>query len=123
MKKKKTSPPANEILLNPLTNYTDDLHAAFTDWTNYPAPYFMLEKVLKPANDLRIPVLFDKYGSMLNNHFAPNEEFNAMPLNLPAVEQQSALGKYAILDSVTFLYNPKLPGVIMTSAEVNFFEG
>jgi hypothetical protein len=115
-------PPANEILLNPLTNYTDDLHAAFTDWTNYPAPYFMLEKVLKPANDLRIPVLFDKYGSMLNNHFEPNEEFNAMPLNLPAVEQQAALGKYAILDSVTFLYNPKLPGVIMTSAEVNFLK-
>ena len=113
-------PSGNDILLHPLANYTDDLHAAFADWTNYPAPYFVLEKVLKPANDLRIPVLFDKYGSMLNNHFVPNKEFNAMPLNLSSVEQQAGVGKYAILDSVTFLYNPKLPGVIMTSAEVNF---
>ena len=115
-------PSANDILLNPLANYTDDLHAAFADWTNYPAPYFMLEKVLKPVNDLRIPVLFDKYGSMQNNHFVPNEEFNAMPLNLTNIEQQAGLGKYAILDSVTFLYNSKLPGVVMTSAEVNFLK-
>jgi hypothetical protein len=115
-------PGANDILLHPLTTYTDDLHAAFTDWTNYPAPYFMLEKILKPANDLRIPVLFDKYGSMVNNQFHPNEEFNAMPLNLPRVEQQAVLGSYAILDSATFLYNSKLPGVIMTSAEVNFLK-
>jgi hypothetical protein len=115
-------PAANDILLYPLATYTDDLHAAFTDWTNYPAPYFMLEKVLKPANDLRIPVLFDKYGSMLNNQFYPNTEFNAMPLNLLRVEQQAVLGNYAILDSTTFLYNSKLPGVIMTSSEVSFLK-
>jgi hypothetical protein len=115
-------PAANDILLYPLATYTDDLHAAFTDWTNYPAPYFMLEKTLKPANDLRIPVLFDKYGSMLNNQFYPNKEFNAMPLDLSRVEQQAKLGNYAILDSATFLYNSKLPGVVMTSSEVSFLK-
>jgi hypothetical protein len=115
-------PGDDDIVLHPLTTYADDVHAAFADWTNYPAPYFMLEKILKPSNDLRIPVLFDKYGSMVNNQFYPNKEFNAMPLNLPRVEQQAVLGNYAILDSTTFLYNSKLPGVIMTSSEVNFLK-
>ena len=115
-------PSRDDILLTPLVSYTDDLHAAFSDWTNYPAPYFMLEKVLKPANDLRMPVLFDKYGSMKNNQFTPNESYNALPLDIPRVEQQASLGKYAIVDSVTFLYNSKLPGVVMTVAEVNFLK-
>src|SRR3990170_3062716 len=116
------TPSKDDILLAPLANYTDDLHAAFADWTNYPAPYFMLEKVLKPANDLRIPVLFDKFGSLINNQFYPNAEFRAMPLDLPRVEQQAALGKHASIDSATFLYNSKLPGVVMTVAEVNFLK-
>jgi hypothetical protein len=76
------NPETNDVLLTPLTNYTDDLRAAFTDWINYPAPYFMLEEVLKPANDLRIPVLFDKFGSEINNQFVANTEYNALPLNL-----------------------------------------
>jgi hypothetical protein len=116
------TPSRDDILLTPLVSYTDDLHAAFTDWTNYPAPYFMLEEVLKPSNDLRIPVLFDKFGTLKNNQFSPNEEFHAMPLDLPRVEQQAALGKYAIIDSTTFLFNSKLPGVVMTVAEVNFLK-
>ncbi|MEO7990678.1 MAG: SusD/RagB family nutrient-binding outer membrane lipoprotein [Chryseolinea sp.] len=115
-------PSTDDILLTPLVDYVDDLHAAFTDWTNYPAPYFMLEEVLKPANDLRIPVLFDKYGSQINNQFSPNTEFKAMPLTLSRIEQQAVLGMYAIIDSTTFLYNAKLPGVIMTAAEVNFLK-
>lgn len=116
------NPSTSDILLAPLSNYTDDLHAAFADWTNYPAPYFMLEEVLKPAEDPRIPVMFDKFGSELNNQFTPNETFNAMPLDLPRVEQQAVLGKYAIIDSTTFLYNSNLPGVIMTASEVNFLK-
>ncbi len=115
-------PSKDDILLSPLVNYTDDLHAAFADWTNYPAPYFMLETVLKPANDLRIPVLFDKFGTTKDNHFSSNEGYEAMPLGLSRVEQQAVLGKYAIVDSTTFLYNSKLPGVVMTVAEVNFLK-
>ncbi|MBA4053075.1 MAG: SusD/RagB family nutrient-binding outer membrane lipoprotein [Marivirga sp.] len=115
-------PSTSDILLTPLESYTDDLHAAFADWTNYPAPYFMLEEVLKPSRDPRIPVLFDKFGTDLNNQFSPNEEYRAMPLNLSRVEQQAAIGKYAIIDSTTFLYNSNLPGVVMTTAEVNFLK-
>lgn len=115
-------PATDDVLLTPLSNYTDDLHAAFADWTNYSAPYFMLEEVLKPTNDLRIPVLFDKFGSESNNQFISNTEYKAMPLNLSRVEQQAALGKYAIVDSTTFLYNSKLPGVVLTTSEVNFLK-
>lgn len=110
----------DDVLLAPAKTYTDDLHAAFNDWINFPAPYFMLEKVLKPANDLRIPVLFDKYGSIVNNQFVQNPSYNALPLNVSRTDQQSLLTKHAILDSTTFLYNTRLPGIVMTVAEVNF---
>ncbi|HEY9044459.1 MAG TPA: SusD/RagB family nutrient-binding outer membrane lipoprotein [Ohtaekwangia sp.] len=113
-------PTEDDVLLQPLTNYTDDLHAAFTDWTNYPAPYFMLEQVLKPWNDPRIPVLFDKYGQTINGEFIPNKEYNGMPTNESLIEQQLGLQSYAIIDSATFLYNSKLPGVVMTTSEVGF---
>jgi hypothetical protein len=115
-------PDDDDILLQPLTNYSDDLHIAFTDWTNYPTPYFMLEEVLKPVQDLRIPVLYDKYGQTMNGQFMANADYNAMPVTYSQTEQQLNLEKFAILDSGTFLYNSKLPGVLMTASEVNFLK-
>ncbi|MFD0998954.1 SusD/RagB family nutrient-binding outer membrane lipoprotein [Ohtaekwangia kribbensis] len=115
-------PDNDDVLLQPLVNYTDDLHIAFTDWTNYPAPYFMLEEVLKPVEDLRIPVLYDKYGQTMNGQFVPNSGYNSMPITYSQTEQQINLEKFAILDSGTFLYNSKLPGVLMTASEVNFLK-
>lgn len=114
--------PADDVLLQPLSDYTADLHDAFKDWTNFPAPYFMLEQVLTPANDPRIPVLFDKYGKVINNQFVPNSEYRGMPLDLTKTDQELNLGTYAILDSSTFLYNSKLPGIVITVAEVNFLK-
>lgn len=116
------NPGHDDVLLAPLTDYTGNLHDAFTDWTNYPAPYFMLENVLKPADDLRIPVLFDKYGSVVDNQFVQNTDYKALPLNLSRIDQQAVLTQYAVLDSTTFLYNNKLPGVLMTASEVNFLK-
>jgi hypothetical protein len=115
-------PDDDDVLLQPLTNYTDDLHIAFTDWTNYPAPYFMLEEVLKPVQDLRIPILYDKYGQTLNGQFMANTDYHGMPVTYTQTEQQVNLEKFAILDSATFLYNSKLPGVVMTASEVNFLK-
>lgn len=115
-------PDNDDVLLQPLTDYIDDLHIAFTDWTNYPAPYFMLEKVLKPEQDPRIPVLYDKYGQTMNGQFMPNAGYNGMPVAYSQIEQQINLEKFAILDSGTFLYNSKLPGVLMTASEVNFLK-
>lgn len=114
------SPAHHDVLLAPVTTNTDDLHAAFADWTNYPAPYYALEKVLKPAGDLRIPVLYDKYGATINNQFVQNSDYSAMPLDLSRTDQQAELSQFAVIDSTTFLYNSKLPGMVMTVSEVNF---
>lgn len=110
----------DDVLLTPLITYTDDLHAAFSDWTNYPAPYYLLEKVMKPVDDPRIPVMFDKYGSYTGTTFIANGEYRGMPWDADRIQQQSDLGKYAILDSATFLLNNQLPGVVMTASEVDF---
>jgi len=110
------------ILLAPLTNYIDNLNNALTEVGSFSAPEFMLEQVLKPANDPRIEVLFDKYGRTVNNIFVPNTEFKAMPLNLGSEAQTQTRENYAILDSATFLFNDNLPGVVMTASEVNLLK-
>jgi hypothetical protein len=110
------------ILLAPLTNYTNTLNSALTEINSQSAPYYLLEEVLKPANDPRIPVLFDKYGSNVNGQFVQNEEFKAMPMNLGPEEQTQNIVNYAIVDSATFLNNSNLPGIVMTAAEVNFLK-
>lgn len=116
------SPSQSDVLLQPLTNYTDDLHNAFTELTNYSAPGYLLNEVMKPAADPRIPAMFDKYGRTVNDVFTPNSGYNGLPATMPLDQQQINLGNYAILDSATFLYNSKLPGVVMTAAEVNFLK-
>ncbi len=113
-------PVIDDVLLQPLADYTDDLHSAFADWTNYPAPFYLLEEVLKPTDDPRIPVLFDKYGKTVGVTFVPNENFTALSLDKTLIEQQQELGEHAIIDSSTYLFNSKIPGVVMTSSEVNF---
>jgi hypothetical protein len=112
----------DDVLLKPLNDYTEDLHNAFTDWTNYPAPYFLVEQVLKPANDPRLKVLFDKYGKISGSVFEPNIAYHGMPQLISTIDQQKNLGNYSVIDSITFMYNSKLPGVVMTSAEVNFLK-
>jgi hypothetical protein len=112
----------NDVLLHPVTTYIYDLHEAFNDWTNFSAPYYALEFVLKPANDLRIPVLYDRYGSSKNGSFIANKEYNAMPLTFSRNDQKESIEQYAILDSVTFLFNSKLPGIVITSSEVSFLK-
>jgi hypothetical protein len=116
------SPGIDDVLLYPLATYSDDLHQAFLDWLNYSAPYYALENVLKPANDLRIPVLYDKYGVTENASFIQNDTYNGLPLTMPMNDQKENLEHYAILDSVTFLMNSKLPGVVFTASEVNFLK-
>ncbi|MFT2008478.1 SusD/RagB family nutrient-binding outer membrane lipoprotein [Pontibacter sp. 13R65] len=113
---------SHNILLAPLTNYTDNLNNALTEINSFSAPEYMLETVLKPANDPRIDVLFDKYGRTVNGNFVPNPEFKAMPMSLGAEEQVQRREEFAILDSATFLNNTSLPGIVMTAAEVNFLK-
>lgn len=116
------NPKQADVLLEPLTNYTDDLHNAFAELTNFSAPEYLLNQVMKPADDPRIPALFDKYGRTVNDIFVPNSDYNGLVVNMPVDQQQINIGKYAILDSATFLYNSKLPGIVITAPEVNFLK-
>lgn len=116
------TPKETDVLLQPLTNFTGDLHNAFAELTNYSAPEFLLDKVMKPADDPRIPVMFDKYGRTVSDVFIPNTDYNGLTVNMPMEQQQINIGNYAILDSATFLYNNKLPGVVITAPEVNFLK-
>ena len=116
------NPKETDVLLEPLTNYTDDLHNAFAELTNFSAPEYLLNQVMKPANDPRIPAMFDKYGQTVNDVFIPNSNYNGLVVNMPIDQQQIHIGKFAILDSATFLYNSKLPGIVITAPEVNFLK-
>jgi hypothetical protein len=116
------SPQSADILLQPLTNFTDNLNNALTELNNYSAPRYMLNSVMKPSGDPRIPVMFDKFGRTVNSIFIPNTDYNGLPVNMTAEQQQQNIGNYAMVDSATFLLNSKLPGIVMTAAEVNFLK-
>jgi len=103
------------VLLNPMTDYKDNLRDALNDLGSMYATPYLLNTVLKPANDPRIEAIYDKNS---------NATFNAMPLDIPNNEQSANItaNKYAVLDSTTFLFNPQLPGVVFTAAETNFLK-
>jgi hypothetical protein len=111
---------SQNILLAPILTYTDFMRNAVTELTSHIAPEFLVDDVLKPSGDPRIRVLFDKNVS----GGVQNADYFSMPATATATEQETniAAGKYAVLDSTTFLFNTKFPGIIITSAEVNFIK-
>jgi hypothetical protein len=119
------SPIASDILLQPLTTSTSDLHDAFFEGSWYATDY-MLNTVMVPANDPRIPVIYDKYGRTVKINgkdvFVPNLTYKAMPITFSTTEQDLSFPDYAVLDSATFLFNRKLPGIVITASEVNLLK-
>ncbi|WP_026994198.1 SusD/RagB family nutrient-binding outer membrane lipoprotein [Flectobacillus major] len=116
---------AQNALLNPVTTYIDNLRNAFYESNNHLGASYLLEKVLKPANDPRIAVIYDKSGVQgANGKWIPNADYYSLPLDLNSNDQATNIGngKYAVLDSATFVYNSKIPGVIFTSAETHFLK-
>lgn len=111
---------AHNVLLSPLTTYKDFLRNALTELNSHLAPEFLLDGVLKPSGDPRIRVLFDKNVSKTG----PNPDYYSMPSNVNSTVQEQGIadGKYAVLDSSTYLLNTALPGIVITSAEVNFLK-
>jgi len=116
------NPSSEDVLLQPLTTYNDNLTAALTELPSHYAPDFMLNDLMAPSEDPRLPVLFDKYGRTVDGEFVQNEEFQAMPVTFTAGQQETEFANYAIIDSTTFLQNPALPGILMTASEVNFLK-
>ncbi|RNL82589.1 SusD/RagB family nutrient-binding outer membrane lipoprotein [Sinomicrobium pectinilyticum] len=115
-------PAASDVLLQPVTTYQDDLTSALTELPSHYAPDYMLNTVMLPAEDPRIPIMFDKYGRTEDDEFIPNEEYKAMPITFTATQQEQQNRNYSILDSITFIQNPDLPGIVITAPEVNFLK-
>ncbi|SER40169.1 SusD/RagB family nutrient-binding outer membrane lipoprotein [Pedobacter rhizosphaerae] len=114
--------PANsDVLLQPLTTSVSDLHDAFFEGSWYATDY-MLNTVMAPANDPRIPVLYDKFGRTVGGKFVQNATYRAMPVTFTTAQQESSFADYAVLDSGTFVFNSKLPGILITASEVNLLK-
>ncbi|SDL10734.1 Starch-binding associating with outer membrane [Catalinimonas alkaloidigena] len=105
---------ANNVLLAPLTTYNDNLNNALIELSRHVAPEYMLEEVMKPVNDPRIEVMFDPGAN----------GYEAMPVDMAASEQEQGIsqGLFAVFDTATFRQNRALPGIVMTSSEVQFLK-
>ncbi|MFD2286366.1 SusD/RagB family nutrient-binding outer membrane lipoprotein [Pedobacter petrophilus] len=115
------NPGTSDILLQPLTNSTSDLHDAFFEGSWYATDY-ALNTVMLPANDPRIDVIYDKFGRTVNGKFVQNTGYKAMPITFTTAQQEASFADYSVLDSATFVYNQKLPGILITASEVNFIK-
>jgi hypothetical protein len=111
------NPGNTDILLQQFTNYTNSLKDAFTEIRAQVAPDYMLNTVMKPVNDPRIPFMFDKN---VRKDGTPNKDYAAMK----ATEQRQAdsMYNYSSYDSTTYFLNTKLPGVYVSAPEVNFLK-
>lgn len=117
------SPAANDILLRPLTNFTSSLVDALFELDSYYAPDYMLNTVMNPSNDPRIPVMFDKFGTGAGTPgFVPNATYKAMPITFTSAQVDAEFAKYSIIDSATIWRNTALPGMVVTAPEVNFLK-
>lgn len=116
------NPATSDVLLQPLSTYMNSPLNALTEIDSYFAPDTMLNKIMLPANDPRIPVMFDKFGKTVGGKWVENSTYRAMPITFTADQQANNYTDYAILDSTTFLNNTKLPGILMTASEVNFLK-
>lgn len=111
------------VLLHPLTNNTGDLNNALIEGSSIAATEAVLDEVMKPANDPRIRVFYDKGMENLPGGVqVPNPDYYALPVDAASEVQADILskGKYAPLDSQTFRFNRKLPGTLINSSEVHF---
>lgn len=116
------SPASSDILLQPLTTETGNLNSAFNEGPCHYATDYMLNTVMLPASDPRIPVVYDKYGVTSGGTFTPNATYQAMPISYTTDQVENNYQKFAIIDSTTFMQNPQLPGIVMTASETNLLK-
>ena len=117
------NPASTDVLLTPLTTYTGSLQDALTQGNSNGAPDYMLNTVMLPANDPRIPVIFDKGVDMTDpNNPKPNKDYRAQVVTMPGEEGSRTFTQYSVVNPTTFLTNNKLPGIVMTAPEVNFLK-
>ncbi len=96
------------------------MRQALIEGPNQFATDHMLNKVMLPANDPRIPVLYDKFGKTVDGKFVQNKEYRAMPISFTSADMEKNYQDYAVLDSATIFDNNALPGIVITASETNF---
>ncbi|WPV67614.1 SusD/RagB family nutrient-binding outer membrane lipoprotein [Chitinophaga sp. LS1] len=116
------SPYNTDMLLFQLTTYTNNLNSAFTEISAQAAPDYMLNTVMLPVDDPRIPLMFDKFGATVNSVFVPNATYKAMSQQWTSTMQGDSINNYSTIDSTTYRFNSHLPGVMMSAAETNFLK-
>jgi hypothetical protein len=117
------SPANTDVLLQALTtNTSSTLYSALTEIDSYWAPDYKVNKLMVPAADPRLPVMYDKYGATVNGKSIPNKTYRAMPISYTNAQQDTAFVNYSIVDSTTFLNNIKMPGIVITATEVNLLK-
>lgn len=77
------------------------------------APGYMVDSVMRPTNDPRLPVYF-------TTNAAGNYEGVVNTTNATTVANQQQANFYSRWDSTTFTQNNYFPGLIITAAETNF---
>jgi len=113
------------ILLLPQTTYQDNLRNALTELSSHLAPRYLLDGVLKPSNDPRIRVMYDKNLRINDDKSTQwNKTYKSMPLDTPSAGQEAGIakGRFAVLDQITFLNNKNIPGIVFTTQEVAFLK-
>jgi len=116
------SPATTDVLIHQLTDNVLTLNNALTEGREYSAPDYLLNTLMLPAEDPRIPILFDKFGDLVDNKFIPNKEYKAMPVTTTQAVQDRDWRLYSTWDTTTFLINAQLPGILMTASEVNYLK-
>lgn len=92
---------------------TGDMESGFG--INSLAPGYMVEDVMNPSSDPRLPVIFSANK---------NGEYHGVINTWSSARQtdSSTAGYYSRYDSVTFIKNRNFPGIILTASEVSFIK-
>lgn len=107
------NPATVDVLVTPLTSYTSSLVDALNEGLSYVAPDFMLNNLMVPTKDLRLPVMFDKNG---------NKGYSGAPITLTSDQLNARKNEFSCWDSISIWQNNKLPGMRMTASEINFIK-
>ncbi|KAA2241844.1 SusD/RagB family nutrient-binding outer membrane lipoprotein [Chitinophaga agrisoli] len=97
-----------------LLTILDGSQGAFVNGHNV-APGYLVDSLWKPSGDPRLRIVY-----ALNK----NGQYQGLPVSLPFAQQQAMISNQLVstLDTVTFVKNQRVPGIIMAAAEVNFLK-
>lgn len=111
-------PATNDVLNEPLKDYSESLVNALAEGLSSVAPDFMINKLMAPTEDVRLSVMFDKNAK----DKVQNKTYKGAPITLTSDELLTNRDLYACWDSTTIWQNRNLPGIRITASEINFIK-